>query len=57
MRSLLLVFGPDGIGLALAGIADEWSQRMNENDQRVAELFPNETDPGGCSDSVGDPTS
>jgi hypothetical protein len=56
IKLLLRASVPAGIGLALAGTADEWSQRMNENDQRVAELFPNETDTSGFSDSVRDPT-
>ena len=56
MRLLLRASVPAGIGLALAGTADEWSQRMNENDQRVAELFPHEIDAGGCSNSVRDTT-
>ena len=56
IKLLLRASGPAGIGLALAGTADEWSQRMNENDQRVPEPFPNETDAGGCSNSVRDTT-
>jgi hypothetical protein len=42
IKSLLQVLLPAGIRLAMAGTADEEGQRMNENDQRVAEQTPNE---------------